>query len=70
VDGAGHYFTDNIVHASIPQIIEMNEIIGAEQVYLTHLSLMMDYKQMLEDLPEGFYPCYDGLEFMTEMRKI
>ena len=65
VDGSGHYQVDNIVHASIPQIIEMNKTIQAENVYFTHLTLMMDYKKMTDELPEGFYPCYDGLEFIT-----
>lgn len=66
VDGSGHYQADNIVHASIPQIIKMNEIIGAQEVYFTHLTLMMDYKELMNDLPEGFYPCYDGLHFLTD----
>lgn len=66
VDAAGHYFKDNIVHISIPQVIEMNEEVGAEEVYLTHLSLMMDYQALKNDLPAGFFPCYDGLKFETK----
>ncbi len=63
VDGSGHYQTDNAVHASIPEIIEMNKIVQAERVYFTHLTLMMDYKELCDDLPQGYEPCYDGMEF-------
>jgi phosphoribosyl 1,2-cyclic phosphate phosphodiesterase len=65
VDGAGYYFEGSPVHASIPKIMEMNEDIGAEQVYLTHLSLLMDYQELCDKLPKGYYPCYDGLSFTT-----
>lgn len=65
VDGAGFYYEGSPVHASIPKVMEMNQDIGAEQVYLTHLSLLMDYQELCDKLPEGYYPCYDGLTFTT-----
>lgn len=67
VDGAGHYSENAVVHASIPQIMEMNKKIGATEIYLTHLTLMMDYQELVRTLPHGTYPCYDGLVFETEV---
>lgn len=66
VDGCGIYDSSNPVHASIPQVIEMNKYIGAKSIYFTHLSLMMDYRTIEQDLPEGFHLCYDGLKFNTK----
>ncbi|MCB9973604.1 MAG: MBL fold metallo-hydrolase [Rhodospirillales bacterium] len=62
-DGAGYYFDKITVHANISRLLELNEKVGAEKVYVTHLSLSMDYKELLDRLPEGFFPCYDGLSF-------
>ncbi len=67
VDGAGKYSLTSPVHAPIPKIIEMNKEIQAEEVYLTHLSLIMDYQTLRDELPKGYYPCYDGLEFTTSV---
>ena len=64
-DGAGYHNKDNPVHASIADIIALNERIGADTVYLTHLSLMMDYQTLRDELPEGYYPAYDGLVVET-----
>jgi phosphoribosyl 1,2-cyclic phosphate phosphodiesterase len=66
VDGAGYHYTENPVHASVPQVLEMNKFIGAKTVYITHLSLQMDYQTLLQELPEGVYPCYDGLKLETQ----
>ena len=66
VDGAGYFFDTITVHANVQRVLELNEKIGAERVFLTHLSLVMDYQEMCEKLPENFYPCYDGLTFETE----
>lgn len=63
VDAAAYNEDTNPVHASLKDIYAYNDIIGAQQVYLTSLSLLMDYQTLLNELPEGYYPAYDGLKF-------
>ena len=63
VDGAGYKNPDNFVHADLKTLYKYNQHIQAEKVYVTCLSSMMDYKTLMSELPEGFYPAYDGLEF-------
>lgn len=63
VDGAGHNNPDNKVHADLGTLYRYNEIIGAEEVYVTCLSSFMDYAALKAELPNGFYPAYDGLVF-------
>ena len=62
VDCAGYKDKTNRVHAHLDTIYRLNEEIGAGQVYLTSLTLGMDYRTLLDELPEGYIPAYDGLE--------
>ena len=66
VDGAGYQSADNPVHANLESLYAYNEIVNAEEVYITCLTPHMDYKRLTEELPEGFYPAYDGLQFTSE----
>jgi len=61
VDSAGYKFDNPYVHASLETIYKLNEIIGAEQVYLTSMTINMDYQSLYDELPEGYLPAYDGL---------
>ena len=61
VDCAAYKDNENAVHAGIDKIIELNKKIGAQTVYLTSLSLAADYQIMLNELPSGFKPSYDGM---------
>jgi phosphoribosyl 1,2-cyclic phosphate phosphodiesterase len=61
VDGAGHDSRSNPVHASIEEVIEMNERIGALRVILTHLPPTMDYQTLRQTLPPYMEPAYDGM---------
>jgi len=61
VDGAGYTSDTNPVHASFEKIFQLNEQIGAENVYFTSLSLIMDYRIMCDELPSGYEPAFDGL---------
>ena len=61
VDGCGYHNEDNVAHANLKTLYKLNEQISAEQIYLTSLSLLMDYKTMIDELPEGYEPAYDGL---------
>lgn len=63
VDSTGYHMNDNLVHISLEQIYKYNEYIGAERVILTSLSLSMDYKTLLSEIPDGYEPAYDGLTF-------
>ncbi len=63
VDGTGYHQDDNIVHASFNKIYQLNQIVGADRVIITSLSLSMDYRTMLGELPPGYEPAYDGLVF-------
>lgn len=61
VDAASYNGTA-YVHANIAGIINMNERIGAKRVFLTHLSPMMDYATLINELPQGYEPAYDGMD--------
>lgn len=62
VDAAGYKMPENKVHMTLKNVYAANDIIGAETIYLTHLSPGMDYRTMLDELPQGYAPAYDGLE--------
>jgi phosphoribosyl 1,2-cyclic phosphate phosphodiesterase len=63
----GQYGQDFIlVHPNFEKVLEWNEIVKAEQVVLTHLNPKSDYNSMLESLPEGYIPAYDGLKLSFE----
>jgi len=61
VDCAAYKDNENAVHAGIDKIIELNKKIRADKVYLTSLSLSADYQTLINELPENYYPSYDGL---------
>ena len=61
VDAAGYKSSQNPVHASIEEVIDINAKIRAKMVYLTSLTTQMDYGSLLKDLPDGYAPAYDGL---------
>lgn len=65
VDGAGYQNPNNAVHANLESIYRYNDYIQAKQVYITSLSTQMDYRTLEKEMPEGFYPAYDGLVFET-----
>lgn len=67
VDAAGYKKNDHIVHASLNDIYRLNEQIGAEQVILTSLSLDMDYKTLIAELPKGYIPAHDMMEFSISL---
>jgi len=62
VDAAGYKSTENKVHANLQKIYDLNEQVGAQEVYLTSLTLAMDYKTLCEELKDGYKPAHDGLK--------
>lgn len=63
VDCAAYNHIDNVVHANLETVYALNEKIGAEQVYLSSLTLGMDYQTLIKELKPGYAPAYDGLSF-------
>ena len=49
-------------HFNIEEAIAVARAVGAEQTYLTHLTHRVSHAQLLEELPEGIFPAFDGLE--------
>jgi len=62
VDAAAYHQPNNKVHASIDKIIELNKKIGAKKIWLSSLSLDMDYSTLCKELPLNIRPSYDGLK--------
>ena len=48
-------------HLNIEEAIETARAIGAKETYLTHLTHRVGHAEMLERLPTGVYPAFDGL---------
>lgn len=66
-DCAGYKDTQNKVHANFETLFRLNERIQASQVYLSSLSLLMDYRTLVAELPEGYMPAYDGLQLEIDV---
>jgi phosphoribosyl 1,2-cyclic phosphate phosphodiesterase len=50
----------HIAHAHLDQILDWIARVGPDQAILTHLNISMDYRQLLDTLPNGVEPAYDG----------
>lgn len=48
-------------HAHLAQILDAIEVIRPRRAILTHMDHSMDYRTLLEMLPEGVEPGYDGM---------
>ncbi len=48
-------------HISIPEAIELSRALGAERTLLTHLTHKYTHADLVERLPQGVEPAYDGL---------
>lgn len=62
VDGAGYTDSNNKVHANLDTIMALNEGIQAESIYISSLSLNMDYDRIKSEFPDYMHSCYDGLK--------
>ena len=51
-------------HASLDQIMDYIKYIQPEKVYLTHMTGLMDYDEIINNTPENVEPAYDGLEII------
>jgi phosphoribosyl 1,2-cyclic phosphate phosphodiesterase len=48
-------------HFSFDDAIDLSSEIGADRTYLTHLTHQFTYAELMERLPDGIEPAYDGL---------
>jgi phosphoribosyl 1,2-cyclic phosphate phosphodiesterase len=48
-------------HLNIEEAIEVARDLGAKTTYLTHLTHRVRHAELLERLPRGVYPAFDGL---------
>jgi phosphoribosyl 1,2-cyclic phosphate phosphodiesterase len=49
------------LHSHLAQTLDWIARLNPRQAYLTHMNHLMDYRYLLEILPEGVAPAYDGL---------
>lgn len=66
VDAAAYNDVRNDVHADLKTIYRYNDYVQAKAVYITSLSSKMDYHTLRRELPDSFYPAYDGLSFVIQ----
>jgi phosphoribosyl 1,2-cyclic phosphate phosphodiesterase len=48
-------------HFNVEEAVEAARIVGAERTYLIHLTHRVRHQELLDRLPEGVAPAYDGL---------
>ncbi len=48
-------------HFNVEEAVEAARVVGAERTYLTHLTHRVRHQELLDWLPEGVEPAYDGL---------
>jgi phosphoribosyl 1,2-cyclic phosphate phosphodiesterase len=48
-------------HFTVEEAVEAAQVVGAERTFLTHLSHRVGHAELLERLPPGVLPAYDGL---------
>jgi phosphoribosyl 1,2-cyclic phosphate phosphodiesterase len=53
-------------HFNVEEAIEAARTVGARRTYLTHLTHRVRHAELLERLPQGVLPAYDGLVIEVE----
>jgi phosphoribosyl 1,2-cyclic phosphate phosphodiesterase len=48
-------------HFNVEEAVETAEAVGAERTYLTHMTHRLRHQELLDNLPAGVEPAYDGL---------
>lgn len=51
-------------HPTVDQAVDWAREIAPKRTLLTHMDQSMDYRTLLNDLPDGVEPAYDGLEIV------
>lgn len=47
-------------HSHLAQTLEWIERVKPDVAYLTHMSALLDYQSLRDELPDGVYPAYDN----------
>ena len=55
---------DHPTHAGLATVLEWVEILRPQRTILTHMGLGMDYRMLVNTLPPGIEPGYDGMEIV------
>ena len=50
------------VHAPLSEVLEWVERISPRRTFLTHMRNGLDYRTLMDTLPQGVWPCFDGME--------
>jgi phosphoribosyl 1,2-cyclic phosphate phosphodiesterase len=67
VADGNNLFSDSMgPHASLARLQELNERIGVETIYVTHLKNNLDYNFVNQNLPKGYRCCFDGLKIQFD----
>ncbi len=53
-------------HAHLDKVLEWAERVRPQRVYLTHMTVTLDYETLIKRLPPQIIPAYDGLVIETE----
>lgn len=48
-------------HFNVEEAVEAARVVGAKRTFLTHLTHRVSHAELLERLPDGVFPAYDGL---------
>lgn len=51
-------------HASLSETLDWIALVQPKHAILTHMDQSMDYRQLLNELPAGVEPGYDGQEVL------
>lgn len=66
----GQYGQDDdelTVHPNLERVLEWNNIIGADKLFLTHLTPRQDYITINNETPDYIECAYDGLKLITSL---
>jgi phosphoribosyl 1,2-cyclic phosphate phosphodiesterase len=53
-------------HINLDQVIALAGVLRTKRVVLTHMGPNMDYRWLIENLPDGFEPGFDGMTLTHE----
>lgn len=59
---SGRRWEKSIAHLSIDEGVAFAKKTGAKKTYFTHISHEIEHEKTSQELPEGFFLAYDGLE--------
>ncbi|MDC7247119.1 MAG: MBL fold metallo-hydrolase [Sphaerochaetaceae bacterium] len=61
-------YREHPTHMNVDQAVASSLIIGAETVYLTHMSHELEHETLERELPGHIHPAYDGLKINVPIR--